>query len=114
MSDMNKISRRNFLVGTAATALGGGSVLLSGVKNAYAGTFDVNMQLGWLLSNGQIGEIVAAELGYFKEENVSLKIALAKTIFYLKELKNAQFVSMELVGIKNSDGGNHNYQRGHQ
>ncbi len=74
MSDMNKISRRNFLIGTAATALGGGGVLLSGTKNAYAGTFDVSMQLGWLLSNGQIGEIVAAELGYFKEENVSLTI----------------------------------------
>ena len=74
MSEIKRTSRRNFLIGTAATAFGGSGIFLSGVKNAYAGTFDVSMQLGWLLSNGQIGEIVAAELGYFEEENVSLKI----------------------------------------
>ena len=53
MSEIKRTSRRNFLIGTAATAFGGSGILLSGVKNAYAGTFDVSMQLGWLLSNGQ-------------------------------------------------------------
>lgn len=36
--------------------------------------FEVTMQLGWLASNGLIGDIVADHLGYFAEEGLSLRI----------------------------------------
>ena len=77
LSDLGHMSRRDFMKGAAAwggIALGGAGLLLSGVRNAQAATFEIRMQLGWLLSNGNIGEIVAEELGYFKEKNLSFKI----------------------------------------
>jgi NitT/TauT family transport system substrate-binding protein len=42
---------------------------------ARAATSDVTFQLGWIISNGQIGEIVARSLGYFEAEGINLKVA---------------------------------------
>src|SRR5207245_931594 len=36
---------------------------------------EVTFQLGWIISNGQIGEIVARSLGYFEAEQINLKVA---------------------------------------
>lgn len=37
-------------------------------------TFKVSMQLGWLVSNGNLGEIAADHLGYYADEGLSLDI----------------------------------------
>ncbi len=34
----------------------------------------VNMQLGWLASNGIMGEVVAKRLGYYEEEGIELEV----------------------------------------
>lgn len=39
-----------------------------------AGTTNVSMQLGWLLDNGQFGEAVAIEKGYFADNGLNVKI----------------------------------------
>ncbi|HKU95915.1 MAG TPA: ABC transporter substrate-binding protein [Vineibacter sp.] len=39
-----------------------------------AGTQTINMQLGWLANNNQLGEIVAKRLGYFEEERINFTI----------------------------------------
>jgi len=39
-----------------------------------AGTQTINMQLGWLANNNQLGEIVAKRLGYFEEERINFAI----------------------------------------
>lgn len=41
---------------------------------AHAEDFEVSMQLGWLISNGQLGEVAADKLGYYKDAGLSLKI----------------------------------------
>ena len=69
------LSRRNFLK-TSALGLGGltaGAQFLH-ITNAHAEGTDINMQLGWLASNGIIGEVVGNSLGYYKEEGVNLSI----------------------------------------
>ena len=57
----------------AAMAAGGGVVAVA--RTARAATSDVTFQLGWIISNGQIGEIVARSLGYFEAEGINLKVA---------------------------------------
>jgi NitT/TauT family transport system substrate-binding protein len=39
-----------------------------------AGTQPINMQLGWLANNNQLGEIAAKRLGYFEEEKIDFAI----------------------------------------
>ena len=41
---------------------------------AQAKTQTVNLQLGWLAGNNQIGEVAAKHLGYFEEEKLDLEI----------------------------------------
>ncbi len=69
------LNRRNFLK-TSAAAIGSaavGSTMLS-VEALAGGKFQINMQLGWLASNGLTGEIVANKLGYYAEEGIKLNI----------------------------------------
>lgn len=77
MSIRNKggISRRTALknMGMAAGALCTGSLLKLGEANA-AGEYEVNLQLGWLASNGILGEIAADKLGYFADAGLSLNV----------------------------------------
>jgi NitT/TauT family transport system substrate-binding protein len=65
-------SRRDFLKFGAAAAAGFGA-FPRGVW-AQAKTTTVNMQLGWLASGNQIGEICAKRLGYYEEEKLNLAI----------------------------------------
>ncbi len=73
------VSRRQAIQGISA--LGGAAALsgLSGqsfisVARAQSGMTKISMQLGWLASNGLIGEVVAKRLGYYKEEGIDLEI----------------------------------------
>ncbi|SDR00767.1 ABC transporter substrate-binding protein [Pseudovibrio sp. Tun.PSC04-5.I4] len=71
MSIFNEPNRRVLLKGIGAAATG----TLLGVGGANArGLFEVNMQLGWLASNGILGEVAADKLGYYEDAGLSLKI----------------------------------------
>src|SRR5579871_7015618 len=72
---MRKISvnRRKLLTGAAATGFAAAGLLPSG-GFAQAKTQTVNLQLGWLAGNNQIGEISAKHLGYYEEEKLNVAI----------------------------------------
>ena len=75
-SSMGKgISRRSVLKGMSvgAGALATGTLIEFGKANA-ADEFEVNMQLGWLASNGILGEVAADAEGYFKEAGFKLNV----------------------------------------
>jgi NitT/TauT family transport system substrate-binding protein len=65
--------RRTVLTGAAATVAAAANLLPSG-GFAQAKTQTINLQLGWLASNNNIGEVVAKELGYFEEEKLNVQI----------------------------------------
>ncbi|WP_419911652.1 ABC transporter substrate-binding protein [Hoeflea sp.] len=69
------IQRRTLLkgMGVAAGAAFTGT-MISIDKAAAADEFKVTMQLGWLASNGILGEVAADKLGYYKDEGLSLEI----------------------------------------
>jgi NitT/TauT family transport system substrate-binding protein len=69
------IHRRTLLkgMGVAAGAAFTGS-LISINKAAAADEFKVTLQLGWLASNGILGEVAADKLGYYKDEGLSLEV----------------------------------------
>jgi NitT/TauT family transport system substrate-binding protein len=69
------VSRRRFLK-TSALGLGGLAVAsrFLSINTARADNAEVNMQLGWLASNGIVGEVVGNSLGYYQEEGVNLTI----------------------------------------
>ena len=70
-------SRRSFLKGATTTALGAAMLpagtLLTPVHDNAAGQTVMKMQLGWLATNAQIGEVAAEKLGYFAEEGLALE-----------------------------------------
>ena len=68
------VSRRRVL--EYGTALGGAAAMSSliGVEALAAGKAKVNMQLGWLASNGILGEVVAKRMGYYKELGIELNV----------------------------------------
>jgi len=74
-NNQNDLSRRSVLqgMGTIAGAAMTGTMLNIGAANA-AGEYAVTMQLGWLASNGILGEVAADKLGYYKDAGLSLKI----------------------------------------
>jgi NitT/TauT family transport system substrate-binding protein len=67
------IDRRSLL--KSGAALAGASALgsLVSVDTAAQGKPVVNLQLGWLLSGNQLGEVCAKHLGYFDAEGIDLK-----------------------------------------
>ena len=68
------IDRRDLLkLGAAAAAGFAGGTFLSLDANAEAKP-TVNLQLGWLTSGNQIGEVCAKAMGYYDAEGVELKI----------------------------------------
>jgi NitT/TauT family transport system substrate-binding protein len=67
------IGRRSVLAGSAAAAALVAAGLPRGV-HAQGKSQTVNLQLGWLAGNNQIGEIAAKHLGYFEEEHINLAI----------------------------------------
>ncbi len=70
----HELDRRTFLKATAALpALAATSSFLS--VTARAGDMaKIDMQLGWLASNGLLGEVVAKRKGFFAEEGVDFSI----------------------------------------
>ncbi|MBV1900110.1 MAG: ABC transporter substrate-binding protein, partial [Kordiimonadaceae bacterium] len=74
-SRKRQIARRRFLQGLSVAA---GAVVigssLSDEDTQPDDIFPITLQLGWLSSNGVIGELVADELGYFADAGLSLKI----------------------------------------
>ena len=68
------ISRRSVVQGLGAAAgLASAGSFLS-VGPARAADFKIRMQLGWLASNGILGEVMADKMGYFAEEGLELEI----------------------------------------
>jgi NitT/TauT family transport system substrate-binding protein len=77
MDSIKGIDRRVFLKSSAAAAsfagVGGMSSFIS-VSARAADLVKVDMQLGWLISNGLLGEVVAHKKGFFEEEGVEFSI----------------------------------------
>lgn len=74
---MNQIfgTRRQFLKGAAL--VGGAALSQSFIdvrRSAAAENSVVRMQLGWLASNGLLGEVVAQKKGFYKEQGIELEI----------------------------------------
>ncbi len=68
------LGRRTMLKGSAAVAGAALAPSLITVTARAAGHAKVNMQLGWLASNGLIGEVVGLSKGYYEEAGVDLEI----------------------------------------
>src|SRR5262245_40459352 len=68
-----QLRRRSLLKGAAATGLAASGLLPAG-GFAQGKTQTVNLQLGWLAGNNQIGEVSAKHLGYFEEEKLNVVI----------------------------------------
>ena len=66
---MIQIDRRDFLKSSGAAAA---MTVVSVDAQAQAKPV-VNMQLGWLLSGNQIGEVCAKALGYYEQEGIELR-----------------------------------------
>ena len=68
------LSRRHLLKGMGATTAMAATGTFLSVGPARAADFQIRMQLGWLASNGILGEVMADKLGYFAEEGLELEI----------------------------------------
>ena len=71
----NPIGRRSVLQGmgvAAGAAITGNMLHIAAARGA--GEFVVTMQLGWLASNGILGEVAADKLGYFADEGLTLEV----------------------------------------
>ncbi|MBW8617295.1 MAG: ABC transporter substrate-binding protein [Hyphomicrobiales bacterium] len=70
----SQISRRNFLAGSAVIAgtLGGGIELVL-PDPAKAANAKVIIKLDWLMSNGQIGDVMAVQQGFFKDAGLDVE-----------------------------------------
>ena len=67
------VKRRQLLKGAAATSFAAANLLPAG-GFAQAKTQTVNLQLGWLAGNNQIGEIAAKYMGFFEQEKLNVVI----------------------------------------
>jgi NitT/TauT family transport system substrate-binding protein len=75
-TELCNVRRRTLLKATASLGgigLGGGLLTLDARAQA-AGKTTVNLQLGWLAGNNQIGEVVAKQLGYYAAEGLDVQI----------------------------------------
>src|SRR5258708_35563224 len=68
-----QLRRRSLLKGGVATGFAAAALLPSG-GFAQAKTQTINLQLGWLAGNNQLGEVSAKNLGYFEEEKLNVVI----------------------------------------
>ena len=64
------MNRRQFLGGTAAGVAGAPFLSVEGFAQ---GKQTINLQLGWLLSGNQIGEVCAKAMGFYDAEGLDLK-----------------------------------------
>jgi NitT/TauT family transport system substrate-binding protein len=71
MTNSRRFGRRSLLAaGAALTA----SASLPRIGYAQPATTTVNLQLGWLLANNEVGDIAAKKLGYFEEEGLDVRL----------------------------------------
>lgn len=69
------MNRRRFIIGSAAMSGVAATHSFIGVTAGLAqDVAKVRMQLGWLASNGILGEVAAIKQGFFAEEGVELEI----------------------------------------
>jgi len=69
------LDRRRFLQSLATLGLTAGTGTFVSLQPALAGNaYKVTMQLGWLASNGILGEVAADENGFFAEEGLELEV----------------------------------------
>jgi NitT/TauT family transport system substrate-binding protein len=68
----NMITRRSALAFGGAAALGAGTGLVS-VGAQAQGKAIVNLQLGWLLSGNQLGEVAAKHMGFYDAEGIDMR-----------------------------------------
>ncbi|MEO4041948.1 ABC transporter substrate-binding protein [Hoeflea sp. CAU 1731] len=74
MNDL-KLNRRSLLAGMGAIGgLATAQSLISVLPAQASDMKTVRMQLGWLASNGILGEVVAQSKGFYKEEGVELEV----------------------------------------
>lgn len=73
MSGSTVFTRRRLLNSGAGLAAGAALGPLVSVGANAQGKPTVNLQLGWLLSGNQIGEVCAKALGYYEAEGIDLK-----------------------------------------
>jgi len=66
---MDRLHRRTFLQGAAALA----AAPLLTIDAKAQGKPVINLQLGWLLSGNQIGEVCAKAMGFYEQEGIELK-----------------------------------------
>lgn len=70
-----EMNRRRLLKTMGATAgLASAGTFMSVVPGAAQDKFKIELQLGWLASNGILGEVAADKQGYFAEEGLELQI----------------------------------------
>src|SRR5882672_11418891 len=96
---MIRIDRRDFLKGSGAAA----AMSLVSVDARAQAKPVVNMQLGWLLSGNQIGEVCAKALGLYEQEGIEMRFQAGAqehpyAFFSLK--KNPIREPKDLVGKK--------------
>ncbi len=70
---MTSMTRRAAIKGALAAGAATGLGPLLSVEASAQGKAVVNLQLGWLLSGNQIGEVCAKALGYYDAEGVELR-----------------------------------------
>ena len=71
----NEMSRRSVTKALAATlGLAGSGTFLSVLPGRADDMYKVRLQLGWLASNGILGEVAADRLGYFAAEGLELEV----------------------------------------
>lgn len=70
---MTFLDRRSVIKGGLTAAAAAGMAPLLSVSGFSQGKPVVNLQLGWLLSGNQLGEVCAKALGYYDAEGIDLK-----------------------------------------
>ena len=69
-----EFDRRSFLKATAALPALAATGSLISVTASAQGAAKVDMQLGWLASNGLLGEVVAKRKGFYAEEGIEFSV----------------------------------------
>jgi NitT/TauT family transport system substrate-binding protein len=72
--NISRVTRRKFLAASVAIAGGLGGIELVLPKSASAHNAKVVVKLDWLISNGQIGDVMALRHGYFEDAGIDVEL----------------------------------------
>lgn len=70
-TSVNTDRRKIVKAGAASIAVGGSLLSVLGTSHA-ADSADINVKLDWLMSNGQVGDVVAQKRGLFEEQGLNV------------------------------------------